>query len=292
MGLLRDEGVVYKAVSEVDVDPQSDHVYLKANVKGSISIPLDQILITNAELEEPPLFVPLHPYEDLNEQQVKHIASHLSPPEQVQEAIHCLPSSLPSHKPKFHRWTILDYARAYSSGEITPLMIAERFLAAVRESSSPPLQMSFFINYDAEDILRQATESSLRYEKGQPISVLDGVPIAIKDEIDCSPYPTTGGTKWLPKLRQCTADACCVARLRQCGAILVGKTNMHELGAGTSGINPHYGVTRNPYDTNKISGGSSSGSAAVVSSGLCPVALGVDGGGNLHNIFHLKRISA
>lgn len=120
---------------------------------------------------------------------------------------------------------------------------------------------------------------------GQPISVLDGVPIAIKDEIDCSPYPTTGnlmfhgfppsffsqrsllveiswlfipslallpifvlfligGTKWLPKLRPCTADACCVARLRQCGAVLVGKTNMHELGAGTSGINPHYGWGR------------------------------------------------
>lgn len=51
-------------------------------------------------------------------------------------------------------------------------------------------------------------------------------------------------------------------------------------------------ITRNPYDTNKISGGSSSGSAAVVSSGLCPVALGVDGGGNLHNIFHLKKTNA
>ncbi|XP_044469880.1 fatty acid amide hydrolase isoform X1 [Mangifera indica] len=308
MGLLRDEGVVYKAVNEVDVSPESDHVYVKANVKAPrmagfvvkifvwlLEMPilgqvlsyflkknnLIQKLVTRAKLEEPPLFVPLHPYEDLNEQQVKPISSDLSPPEQVQEAIDCLPSSLPSHKPKFHRWTILDYARAYSSGEITPLMIAERFIAAILESSNPPLQMSFFINYDAKDILRQATESTLRYEKGQPISVLDGVPIAIKDEIDCSPYPTTGGTKWLPKLRPCTADACCVARLRQCGAVLVGKTNMHELGAGTSGINPHYGITRNPYDTNKISGGSSSGSAAVVSSGLCPVALGVDGGGSV-----------
>lgn len=50
-----------------------------------------------------------------------------------------------------------------------------------------------------------------------------------------------GGTKWLHKVRSCTDDACCVKRLRLCGAILVGKTNMHELGAGTSGINPHYG---------------------------------------------------
>lgn len=119
---------------------------------------------------------------------------------------------------------------------------------------------------------------------GKPISVLDGVPIAVKDEIDCMPYPTTGdsyyyvsvsifsfkssydvfhfllfirfvslhillcnamallgGTKWLHRLRPCEDDACCVLRLRSCGALLVGKTNMHELGAGTSGINPHYG---------------------------------------------------
>ncbi|KAE8718559.1 fatty acid amide hydrolase-like isoform X2 [Hibiscus syriacus] len=68
--------------------------------------------------------------------------------------------------------------------------------------------------------------------------------------------------------------------LRSCGAILVGKTNMHELG-GVTGINPHYGPIRNPYDPNKIAGGSSSGSAAVVSSGLCPVALGVDSGGSV-----------
>ncbi|CAI8599160.1 unnamed protein product [Vicia faba] len=115
----------------------------------------------------------------------------------------------------------------------------------------------------------------------EPISVLDGVLVAIKDEIDCLPYPTTGGTKWLHKQRPCLNDACCVKRLRLCGAILVGKTNMHELGAGTSGINPHYGASRNPYDVNRIAGGSSSGSASLVSAGLCPFALGVDGGGSV-----------
>ncbi|KAA8547052.1 hypothetical protein F0562_003481 [Nyssa sinensis] len=115
---------------------------------------------------------------------------------------------------------------------------------------------------------------------GEPISALDGVPTAIKDEIDYLPYPTTGGTKWLHKVRPCMDDACCVKHLRLCGAILVGKTNMHELRAVTSGINPHYGVTKNPYDTGRIFGCASSGSAAVVSAGLCPVALGVDGGGD------------
>jgi Asp-tRNA(Asn)/Glu-tRNA(Gln) amidotransferase A subunit family amidase len=72
-----------------------------------------------------------------------------------------------------------------------------------------------------------------------------------------------------------------VARLRACGAVMAGKTNMHELGAGTSGINPHHGSSRNPYDAGRVSGGSSGGSAAAVCAGLCPVALGADGGGEL-----------
>lgn len=311
MGLFRAEGVAYKPVQENDTasPPQPNQIYLTANVKAPrmagflvkvfvwlLESPiigglllyilkrnnLIHKFISFAELEESPLYVPLHPYdsEGLKEQEVKHIDSDLSPPEKVQEAIGCLPLSS-EQQPFFHRWTVLDYSKAYSSGEITPRMVAERFIAAVHESSNPSMKMSFFINYNEEDILKQATESTLRYKRGEPISVLDGVLIAIKDEIDCAPYPTTGGTKWLHKLRPCTGDACCVMRLRLCGAILVGKTNMHELGAGTSGINPHYGVARNPYDPSKITGGSSSGSAAVVAAGLCPVALGVDGGGSV-----------
>ncbi|KAL9356475.1 hypothetical protein Peur_049728 [Populus x canadensis] len=312
MGLFRAKGVVYKPVENVNLGPDSDEFYLQANVKAPrmAGFPvkifawflesrifgtfllyilkrnnLIHKLVTNAELKESPVYVPMHPFEELNEQEVKHIDSGLSPSEQVQQAINCLP--LPSQKivnglkPSFRRWTIMDYSKAYSSGEITPCMVAEQLVTAIRESSSPPMDMAFFINYDAEDILRQAKESTRRYERGEPISALDGVPIAIKDEIDCRPYPTTGGTKWLHKFRSCKGDACCVMRLRSCGAVIIGKTNMHELGAGTSGINPHYGATRNPYNPGMISGGSSSGSAAVVAAGLCPVALGVDGGGSV-----------
>ncbi|KAJ6929248.1 Fatty acid amide hydrolase [Populus alba x Populus x berolinensis] len=312
MGLFRAEGVVYKPVENVNLGPDSDEFYLQANVKaprmagflvkifawflesrifGTFLLyilkrnNLIHKLVTNAELKESPVYVPMHPFEELNEQEVKHIDSGLSPSEQVQQAINCLP--LPSEKivnglkPSFRRWTIMDYYKAYSSGEITPCMVAEQLVTAIRESSSPPMDMAFFINYDAEDILRQAKESTRRYGRGEPISALDGVPIAIKDEIDCSPYPTTGGTKWLHKFRSCKGDACCVMRLKSCGAVIIGKTNMHELGAGTSGINPHYGATRNPYNPGMISGGSSSGSAAVVAAGLCPVALGVDGGGSV-----------
>ncbi|KAE8662816.1 fatty acid amide hydrolase-like isoform X3 [Hibiscus syriacus] len=338
MGLLRDAGVVYKPVEQIDLGPCSNESYfrvdkaprmagfllkifawfLESRIIGALLLHIvkknNQVhkLVTNATLVEPPMFIPLHPITDnykndhyisqwlgymiagrgrlhnteLNQQEVKQIDSDASPPERVQEAINCIPvtseKSLDDLKPScFRRWTIADYSRTYSTGDITPLRVAEHFIDAVRVSCSPPLPMSFFINYDAEDILRQARESTIRYERGNPISALDGVPIAIKDEIDCYPYPTTGGTKWLQKFRPCTGDACCVMRLRSCGAILVGKTNMHELGAGVSGINPHYGPIRNPYDPNKIAGGSSSGSSAVVSSGLCPVALGVDSGGSV-----------
>lgn len=299
--------MVYKPVDMVDLGPQSLEFYIRANVKaprmagflvkvftwflesrifGPLLLyilkrnNLIHKLVSNAELEESPVYVPLHPFEELNEEEVKLIDPNLSPPERVEQAIKCLPlpNSLRSYsKLSFHRWTIMDYSTAYNSGQITPYVVAERLIAAIGKSSD----MSFFINYNIDDILRQATESTQRYQKGEPISSLDGVPIAVKDEIDCIPYPTTGGTKWLHKFRQCKADAYCVMRLRSCGAILIGKTNMHELGAGTSGINPHYGATRNPYDAGKISGGSSSGSAAVVAAGLCPVALGVDGGGSV-----------
>ncbi|KAK4416645.1 Fatty acid amide hydrolase [Sesamum alatum] len=311
MGLLKATGVVYKPVNEVDLGPDSDEFYLRANVKaprmaglfvkvftwflespifGGILLyflkrnNLIHKLVSFAELQEPPLFVPLHPYQGITENEVKCLEPDMSPPGKVQQAVDCLQS--PEDVPKspqlsFERWTILDYARAYTSGETTPKLVADRFIASVHESSSRHLQMSFFINYNVEDILKQATESTARHARGEPISVLDGVPVAIKDEIDCMPYPTTGGTKWMHKVRQCKNDACCVSRLRACGAIIVGKTNMHELGAGISGINPHYGAARNPYNRSKITGGSSSGSAAVVAAGLCPVALGVDGGGSV-----------
>ncbi|KAI3707516.1 hypothetical protein L6452_26116 [Arctium lappa] len=318
MGILKDDGVVYKPVNQIDLGPHSDEVYLHADVKaprmtgivakifvyflemkiiGNVLLYFlkknnrIQKLVSFAVLEESPLYVPLHPYEvnaDLKEGEESKCglsSSSSSSAERVEESKdYCLESLLSqdlTSNTNFHRWTIMDYSRAYTSRTITPHMVAQRLVSAIMQSSGPGMGMSFFINYESRDILKQATESTLRYERGEPISVLDGVPIAVKDEIDCMPYPTTGGTRWLHKVRPCKEDARCVERLRSCGAILVGKTNMHELGAGTSGINPHYGTSRNPYDPNRICGGSSSGSAGVVCAGLCPVALGVDGGGSV-----------
>ena len=173
-----------------------------------------------------------------------------------------------------------DYTLAYREGRSTPLQVARRFIEQVERSDalSPPLRA--FIARDPGDLLRQAEASTARHDSHQPLSALDGVPIAVKDEIDQQGYPTSVGTTFLGA-RPVEHDATVVARLRAAGALLVGKANMHEVGIGVTGINPHHGSARNPYDPNHITGGSSSGSAAAVASGLCPVAIGADGGGSI-----------
>ena len=146
------------------------------------------------------------------------------------------------------------------------------------EASAVPLRP--IIEWDGENLLRQAQESMERYQQGRPAGLLDGVPVAIKDEFDLVPYPTRVGTQVLGT-NVATRDATAVSRLRKAGALLFGKANMHELGMGVTGFNPHHGSARNPYDPERYPGGSSSGPAVAVAVGLCPVALGADGGGSI-----------
>ncbi|HLM73034.1 MAG TPA: amidase, partial [Polyangiaceae bacterium] len=108
----------------------------------------------------------------------------------------------------------------------------------------------------------------------------DGVPVAIKDEFNVKGYPTTSGTAFLGG-KPIWHDSLVVERLRDAGAIVFGKTNMHELGMGPSGVNIFHGAARNPFDPARDTGGSSSGSAAAVASGVVPLALGNDGGGSI-----------
>ncbi|KAM0007212.1 putative fatty acid amide hydrolase [Helianthus debilis subsp. tardiflorus] len=109
--------------------------------------------------------------------------------------------------------------------------------------------------------------------------------MAVKDDIDCYPHQSKGGTTWLHEIRPVTKDGVAVSRLRSCGVIFVGKANMHELGLGDTGMNPHHGTPRNPHDPQRYTGGSSSGSAAIVASGICPAALGSDAGGCINVVF-------
>ena len=175
---------------------------------------------------------------------------------------------------------IHDYAKAYREGTTTPEEVAEKVLNAIEASDKHDPALRAFIAVNREDVMKQVKESTARFKAGKPQSVFDGVPIAVKDELDMMPYPTTVGTSFLGK-SPAKEDATVVARLRSAGALLIGKTNMHEIGINVTGLNPHHGTTRNPYNTAHFTGASSSGSATAVAAGLVPAALGADGGGSI-----------
>lgn len=173
-----------------------------------------------------------------------------------------------------------DYTRAYLAGSLSPIQVAERVSAAITQSNAADKPLRAIIAHQVDDLMTQARASAQRYADGVPLGPLDGVPVAVKDEVDQVPYPTTVGTSFLGTT-PATTDATVVARLRAVGALLIGKANMHELGIGVTGLNPHHGVVRNPWDASRHTGGSSSGSAASVAAGLCPLALAADGGGSI-----------
>lgn len=189
-------------------------------------------------------------------------------------------SAPPGEPPGFRFPGVDDFTRSYREGRATPELVAERFLAQRDQSERDAPSLKAFIAVDHDDVMAQAKASGARWRAGAPLGPFDGVPVAIKDELDQGGYPTTAGTSFIGSSRA-GHDATVVARLRAAGALLVGKANMHELGINVTGLNPHHGTTRNPYDDRFHTGGSSSGPATVVASGLAPVAIGADGGGSI-----------
>lgn len=176
--------------------------------------------------------------------------------------------------------SVSDLARAYRSGDTTPLGVAERLLDAIAHSDQGERPMRAFIASNRDQVLVQARAATARIAAGQSLGILDGIPVAFKDELDVAGYPTTVGTRFLGRT-PATEDATVALRLRQAGALVLGKTNMHEIGINPRSGNPHHGTVRNPYDLGRDAGGSSSGSAAAVAAGLCPLAIGADGGGSI-----------
>ena len=187
----------------------------------------------------------------------------------------------PTSTPTPFRFTsITDYAQAYKSQSISPEEVAQRVIAAAEASNCADPPLGAIIKWDAENIREQAAESARRLTEGRPRSILEGVPVAIKDELDMPPYTTQVGTRFLGK-EAAVEDATPVARLRAAGAMLIGKTNMFEIGISPTGNTRIPGFARNPYHTDHDAGGSSGGSAAAVGSGIVPLAIGADGGGSI-----------
>lgn len=173
----------------------------------------------------------------------------------------------------------VDFREAYQSGRADPVIVAERFIAAAERLDKGDGAMHIFIERNDERILAEARASRERYRQHAPLGPLDGVPVSIKDELDVDGYHTTVGTRFLKDMA--TSDAASVARLRKAGALILGKVNMHEIGIDTSGFNAHHGTPTNPYAPGYYPGGSSSGSAASIAAGFCPISVGADGGGSI-----------
>jgi aspartyl-tRNA(Asn)/glutamyl-tRNA(Gln) amidotransferase subunit A len=164
-----------------------------------------------------------------------------------------------------------------ASGEITSFRLVDAYLQAI-ERDNPRLRAFYCV--DAEGARAAARASDARRQAGSALGRLDGVAIAIKDNLDVAGLPTTAGLA-ARRTHRAVADAFAVARLRAAGAVILGKTALDEAALGAMGSNAAFGNVPNPVQPTHAAGGSSSGSAVAVAAGLCSAALGSDTLGSL-----------
>jgi aspartyl-tRNA(Asn)/glutamyl-tRNA(Gln) amidotransferase subunit A len=165
----------------------------------------------------------------------------------------------------------------YRTRRLSPVEAARAVLAGI-DRLNPVLNALCFV---APDVLAMAQASEARWMKGEPKGTLDGVPVSIKDLLLTRGWPTLRGSKTVDPAGPWIDDAPAVARLRESGAVLLGKTTTPEFGWKGVTDSPLTGITRNPWDPTKTPGGSSGGGAAAVAAGLGPLTVGTDGGGSI-----------
>jgi aspartyl-tRNA(Asn)/glutamyl-tRNA(Gln) amidotransferase subunit A len=182
------------------------------------------------------------------------------------------------HIPDFRTTTVEALAAAVASGEITARQLTEVTLARIDTHNET---LNAFVAIDADAALRQADAIDQRRASGDPLGPLAGIPVGIKDLEDAAGFRTTRGAAHLADSPVCGVDATEVARLRDAGCVVIGKTNTPEAGWIGDTFNPVFGPTVNPWDLRRSPGGSSGGSSAAVSGGLVPLATGSDGGGSI-----------
>ncbi|HLZ41405.1 MAG TPA: amidase [Candidatus Sulfotelmatobacter sp.] len=173
--------------------------------------------------------------------------------------------------------TISDLAQQVRRGEISPVEITRACLERI-EKRNP--ELNAFITVMADSALAEAQAAEAEIARGQWRGPLHGIPVALKDLIDTAGVRTTAASA-LYKDRVPAEDAAGVRRLRQAGAVIVGKNNLHECAYGGSSLISYFGDTHNPWDLGRITGGSSGGSAAAVVAGMALAAIGTDTAGSI-----------
>src|SRR5271163_1543433 len=174
-------------------------------------------------------------------------------------------------------WTIASVREALLAKKTSARELAKDFYARI-EQRNP--ELNAFLALCPERAYSQADRVDAAIAKGQPLPPLAGVPVAIKDVISTQGVPTTCGSKILQNYTP-PYDATAIERLEAAGAVILGKTNCDEFAMGSSNENSAYGPVRNPVAPDRVPGGSSGGSAAVVAAGLAVASLGTDTGGSI-----------
>jgi aspartyl-tRNA(Asn)/glutamyl-tRNA(Gln) amidotransferase subunit A len=174
--------------------------------------------------------------------------------------------------------TIVEAGRKFRSGELSPEALVEQLLDRIKREN-PKLNAYYEVFW--EEAPRAAAQASKELKSGRDRGPLHGIPIGVKDLFDVKGYRTTAGAHPGFHPPPAAQDSEVIARLREAGAILLGKTALHEWAFGVSTNNAHFGPTRNPHDPTRMVGGSSGGSGAAVAAGLCLGALGTDTGGSI-----------
>ncbi|OON76990.1 amidase [Streptomyces tsukubensis] len=187
--------------------------------------------------------------------------------------------------------TAVQLIEGYRKGEFTPV---DATRAALERIESTEASLNAFVRVDVEGAVAGAEQSAERWRRGEPAGLVDGVPVTVKDILLQRDAPTRRGSLTVPAHGTWDEDAPSVARLREHGAVFLGKTTTPEFGWKGVTDSPLNGVTRNPYDSSRTAGGSSGGGAAAVAVGAGALALGTDGGGSIRipasfcGIFGLK----
>ena len=178
--------------------------------------------------------------------------------------------------------TATELVELYRSGQASPVEALQQVLDRL-ERLEPTLNA--FILVDADRGMAAARESEQRWidhrASGSPVGALDGVPVSIKDLLLTQGWPTLRGSRAIDPNQPWDVDAPCVARIRESGGVIFGKTTTPEFGCKAETNSPLTGETRNPWDPSKTPGGSSGGTAAAVAAGLGPLSVGTDGAGSV-----------